>query len=391
MQPFAVWKLVLGSCLGFVICNLGFAADKEAAAPEIRMRPLDDDRVAFEVIGLDQAELDSLSKLKADSPQWTAIFAVFVYKSGSGSDVPAMLGTYRLDRKVLTFEPRFALTRGLSYRAVFDRSKISGAEAESQIEKVITIRKEVKAPSTVVEQVFPSASKLPENQLKFYLHFSASMSRGDVYRHVHLFDDKGKEVVMPFLELEQELWDPEGKRFTLFFDPGRIKRGVKPRDDLGPPLVAGRTYSLRIDRAWQDADGIPLKDDFVKKFTVTEPLAERIDSSHWKVQAPAADTTDTVTVQFPGPLDRALLHRMIWVTDAKGVRIAGTIKVTDDETRWHFEPAKPWTAGKYRLVIDTSLEDLAGNTLAAPFEVDVFKPIPKEPKVETKTLSFEVR
>ena len=50
---------------------------------------------------------------------------------------------------------------------------------------------------TVVEAVYPTAERLPENQLKFYLHFSAPMSRGEAYRRVQLLDEKGKAVELP--------------------------------------------------------------------------------------------------------------------------------------------------------------------------------------------------
>ena len=38
--------------------------------------------------------------------------------------------------------------------------------------------------STIVEHVYPSTDQLPENQLKFYLHFSAPMSRGEAYSRI---------------------------------------------------------------------------------------------------------------------------------------------------------------------------------------------------------------
>ena len=76
----------------------------------------------------------------------------------------------------------------------------------------------------------------------------------------HLLDAAAKEVDLPFLELEQELWDSSGKRFTLFFDPGRIKRGLKPREEVGPALEEGKSYTFVVDRAWHDAQGDSLKD-----------------------------------------------------------------------------------------------------------------------------------
>ena len=62
-------------------------------------------------------------------------------------------------------------------------------------------------------------------------YFDAPMSRGEAYRHIHLVDAKtGREVEAPFLELGEELWDGDFRRFTLLCDPGRVKRGLKPRE-----------------------------------------------------------------------------------------------------------------------------------------------------------------
>src|SRR4029077_13312670 len=171
----------------------------------------------------------------------------------------------------------------LRYRAVFDPSRL-GATGEPVVAEFV-IPKPAAGPPTVVEHVYPSTNKLPENQLKFYLHFSAPMSRGEAYRHIHLLQANGKEVDLPFLELDEELWDPEGKRFTLFFDPGRIKRGLKPREEVGPALEEGKSYTLVIDRQWQDAQGTPLKEFFRKAFSVSPPDDRQPDVNTWKVQA----------------------------------------------------------------------------------------------------------
>src|SRR5262249_48641390 len=161
-------------------------------------------------------------------------------------------------------------------------------------------------------------SKLPENQLKFYLHFSAPMSRGDVYRHIKLLNAAGKPVELPFLELVDELWDRDAKRLTLLFDPGRIKRGLKPREDLGPVLEEGKSSTLAIDRGWPDAEGNPLKDSFRKPFKVTAREDRRPDPKTWKIEPPPAGTAKPLTVRFPRPMDHALLNRVLWVTDANG-------------------------------------------------------------------------
>jgi hypothetical protein len=85
-----------------------------------------------------------------------------------------------------------------------------------------------------------------------------------------------------------------------------------------------------------------------------------------------------------------MLQRALWLVDAEGRRLAGRIAVTDEETRWHFTPERPWTPGAYRLVVDTALEDLAGNSIAKPFEVDVFRPIERQVRTRTVALPFTV-
>jgi hypothetical protein len=247
------------------------------------------------------------------------------------------------------------------------------------------------AAPTVVQHVYPSRDQLPENQLKFYLHFSAPMSRGEAYRNIRLLDEKDKIVELPFLELDEELWDPTGKRFTLFFDPGRIKRGLKPREEVGPAIVEGKRYTLVIERKWADAAGNPLQTTYRKPFRVVAPEDASPDPKDWKLDPPSANGSVPLHVTFPKPLDHALLQRLLWVTDAQGNRVDGTVQVTDEETRWHFTPKQPWRAGKYDLVVDTTLEDLAGNSVGRPFEVDLFRPLGRDVKPDTVTRPFQVR
>src|SRR5581483_747984 len=128
----------------------------------------------------------------------------------------------------------------------------------------------------------------PENQLKFYFHFSAPMKQGEAYEHIHLLNEAGKPIELAFLELGEELWDPSGKRFTLFIDPGRIKKGLKPREDLGPVLEEGKSYTLVIDRDWKDAEGEALKESFKKTFRAVAADETPPEPKTWRLEAPAA-------------------------------------------------------------------------------------------------------
>ena len=243
---------------------------------------------------------------------------------------------------------------------------------------------------TVVESVYPSAEVLPENLLRFYLHFSAPMSRGEAYTHIRLLDAAGRAVADPFLELNEELWSGDGRRFTLLFDPGRIKRGLKPREEVGPVLEAGKSYTLVIDRHWPDAQGNPLAGEFRKSFRAGPPDQESPSPRDWKIQAPAAGTRHPLEVEFSEPLDSALARRLIVVRDGQNRIVQGVVSLERAESLWRFTPDAAWTAGAYSLDVGTDLEDLAGNAVGRPFEVDLAGPISARVKTESISRPFRI-
>ena len=71
------------------------------------------------------------------------------------------------------------------------------------------------ATPTVVEKVSGLPDRVPENALRFYLHFSRPMTRGEGLKHVHLANKDGDPVEDAFLDLAEELWSADGKRLTL--------------------------------------------------------------------------------------------------------------------------------------------------------------------------------
>ena len=246
-------------------------------------------------------------------------------------------------------------------------------------------------PTAKLAEVYPSSAELPENLLRFYLHFSAPMSRGEAYRHISLVNvATGKPVDSPFLELDEELWSSDGTRFTLVFDPGRIRRGIKPREELGPVLEAGKSYMLVVDRDWPNAHGTPLRSEFRKPFRVGPPDETSPDPRKWRIDPPRSGTTDPLTARLPEPLDRGLLDRLIAVHDATGKVVHGRRSIESGETIWRFTPEAVWRPGEYRLAVGTDLEDRAGNSVARPFEVDLAGPISKQIKSETIALPFRI-
>ena len=96
---------------------------------------------------------------------------------------------------------------------------------------------------------------------------------------------------------------------------------------------------------------------------------------HGARSLPGAGSRDPLEVRFPEPLDRALLDRLIWVKiQPRRKSCRARSRWVAAETRWRFTPASPWRRGDYRLVVGTELEDLAGNSVAQPFEVDADRP-----------------
>ena len=216
------------------------------------------------------------------------------------------------------------------------------------------------------------------------------MSRGQIYEHIHLRNDADKEIELPFLEIDEELWDPTMTRLTLFLDPGRIKRGLVSQQQLGNALQQGKRYTLLIDKGWKDAQGRPLVADFRKTFTVSAADRKPIDLKAWTVRAPQAGTRSVLTVAFPEPLDQAILQRELDVVTAAGMVIEGGVVVGSDERSWIFTPDAAWKKGTYAVRVGTSLADLAGNMVDRPFEIDVFDRVDENLNRVTRSIEFKI-
>jgi hypothetical protein len=128
-----------------------------------------------------------------------------------------------------------------------------------------------------------------------------------------------------------------------------------------------------------------LQEGFRKAFRVGPADRTPPDPAQWQVHAPRAGASDPLVVDFPKPLDWALLQRLL---DVPGV--PGTIAVDRNETQWRFVPNEAWKPGDYQLVVDTSLEDLAGNRIGRPFDIDTFEPVSERVIRKTVSLPFRV-
>ena len=276
-------------------------------------------------------------------------------------------GRYEVEPDAVAFVPRYPLRPGLCYAMVVR----TGEGREQRLTfRLPAARTE---PTARVLAIYPSGDRLVRNQLKLYVHFSASMSEGQAARHVRLVRaDSGEAIESPFVA-EPELWDRERRRLTLLFDPGRLKRGLRSHEEEGYPLQEGVAVRVVIDEGFRDATGAPLRERFEQRYAVEGDLRARVDPRSWECHLPAAGTTEALLVHFDRPLDHALLQHALGVSDSAGRPVPGRPEIGAAERSWTFTPAAPWPAGEYRLAIDPRLEDLAGNSLARVFDRDLVR------------------
>ncbi len=285
-----------------------------------------------------------------------------------------MLGRYTVTDSGIRFTPRFPFDPGRPYRVVFDATQLSG-EAPAAGWRTEVMETTVRLPAadlsatTRVVGVYPSAEIVPENHLRFYVEFSASMGLTGGVDHVRLLDAEQQPVEDAFLPLDVAMWNDDRTRYTLLFDPGRVKRGILPNEQMGRPLVAGRRYELVIHDAWLDGQGVPLAEPYRHSFLVGPALELAIDPTQWALDTPAAGTRDALTVSFDRALDYALLHRALFVSPPGGGALAGNVAVGPGETTWRFVPDDPWAAAEHLLIARPVLEDPAGNRVGRAFEV----------------------
>ena len=97
-----------------------------------------------------------------------------------------------------------------------------------------------------------------------------------------------------------------------------------------------------------------------------------------------AGSRDPLLIDFPEPLDAALALRMISIDGVRGHASLGP-----QERQWIFVPDQPWSKSGATLRVDTALEDLAGNKVGRPFEVDLFDRVNR--RVEREVISIPLR
>jgi hypothetical protein len=341
------------------------------SSPVIRLDTTNPELPVVEVTGLSAPDLAALSRLNLTEDEWSALLRVSVSgKTGQpAGEMPAVTGRYAVANGI-RFTPAFPLDPGRDYDVTFDPSKLARQEIArvAVVRAVVSLPAVVRTPSTVVAAVYPSGDVIPANQLRMYVQFSAPMGQQSGLDHIVLLGAAGREITDALLPLETELWNGDRTRYTVLFDPGRVKREILPNRQMGRPLRPREIVTFVVKSDWLDAQGIRLKSEFRREYRLGPPDEAPLSTAAWHIAPPSAGTRDGLSATFPEPLDHALLERAIGVSDAAGP-VAGDVGIDAGERRWTFVPRDPWREGAYRLVVLPILEDLAGNRIGRAFEV----------------------
>lgn len=379
--PRASWlAAVAASCL-LALCLLACGG---AAVPDAPTIALGDE--AVEVHGLSGDTLGTLARGAFTDDEWRRLLKVSV-----SAEAPPMLGRYAVEGTVVRFTPEFPFDAGRQYAVAFDPSAVPGAPGGLELVTASVGRPaEHTEPTTVVSRIYPTGDEIPENVLRMYVEFSGPMGRKSGVEYIHLLDDTGREIPGAVLPLDYQFWSPDHTRFTVFFDPGRVKDGILPNREMGRAFTPGRTVTLVIGRDWLDEHGLPLREEYRRTFRTGPADTDPVDPQRWQIAAPPRAGREPVRVTFGEPLDHGLLMRSLGIR-RDGEVVNGEAEVVAGETEWRFTPSEPWQPGTYQLLALDILEDLAGNQVGRAFEVDTFDRVDDDPNPQTIMRPFEIR
>ncbi|MEM6801952.1 MAG: hypothetical protein AAF696_11150 [Bacteroidota bacterium] len=254
---------------------------------------------AEDVIKLDTSNLPTHFFGK-DFPEQLSVFV-----ENEEGDYPlknAIQGRYKRQGQYLVFKPFFPFEYGTMYMI-----RTLKVDTDTFSYQKFCLGVKSSAEKAHVLGIFPSSKVLPENLLRFYVYFNTPMQKGEAWKYIQLIDEEGKVDEHAFMVFKQELWSADGKRLTVFFDPGRIKRGVSSNLEEGPALLEGKRYVLSISADWPDVYGQSLTKKGQKEIEVGKAYRNKILLKKWLLKKPKANSYEALEISFDRIMDHALI------------------------------------------------------------------------------------
>ena len=243
-------------------------------------------------------------------------------------------------------------------------------------------------PPPSIAQVWPSGASWPANTLRMHLAFDQPMRTARPPRDaLELVDDTTGEVV-PGAFRDLPLWTTDHRRLTVLFHPGRQKTGIPFGAELGPVLLEGHRYTLRVQPTIaRSRAGQPLEAPVEVSFTAGPRVTQAGEPEAWTLRpAPAAGSREPIVLDLDVPLDGGSLERSFRV-ERDEIVIPTRCAPRDQERAVACVPDAAWTPGPYALVAWEPPEDAAGNTPRKPFEA---RPGTPRDRGEAGSWSFSV-
>ncbi len=365
------------------------AACSAVSSPDVALDQSNPSKPAVVLSGLSSADLRALKDASTAAHGWTPLFRVSVAPD-DGPGALAVSGEYTITNGTVRFTPILPFEAGRSYNVTFDPAAAGGSLARlPRVTRVVATAALPAGPAVRVTEIYPTGPLVPANLLRMYVEFSGPMGTVAGEEYIRLLDAGGKDLAGALLPLDTDLWNVDRTRFTILFDPGRVKRGILPNRAMGRPLHPGDSFSIVIGQRWPDAHGRPLAGEFRKEYRVGSAIERALDLAAWRVDAPSGGSRQPLRITFPSPLDRGLAQRALSVQRAgAGAELAGAVVVDAGETSWRFTPRDAWQAGEHAVLILPALEDAAGNRLGRAFEAVSPDDDTKKPPVR---LPFQIR
>lgn len=272
----------------------------------------------------------------------------------------SMFGKIERKKNSYSFNPVIPFTSGLTYQI----------DSEDKIIHEFLVPFPENLDKSSVTSIFPSSEKIPANILKIHIYFSESMQEGRSKDYIHILSETGDTLQNVLLDLQPELWNEDQTGLTMWLDPGRIKRELQPNLTMGPPLMVGSKYHIVVSKEWKDKHGMELSNDFTKTYSVIDDDRTKPTIMAWEINYPPDKTRDALIIDFDKSMDYEVAMDAIYIIKNDKI-IEGKTALIHEESQWRFYPTETWTQGKYEIVVESRLDDLAGNNLNRLFDRDL--------------------